>query len=180
MTTTNVSRRAFAVAAGSAATGLGLAGVARAAPAADLGISTSADAIHQEVVFKASPARVYKVLTDARLFDKVVVFSGALKAMKLRASAVRIGKKEGDAFSLFGGYINGRHIELTAGVRVIQAWHAGSWAPHIYSIVRFELAAHPDGCKLVFDQTGFPNEEAMSLATGWQEHYWAPMAKVLA
>ena len=54
MTSFPVSRRAFAVATGSLMTGFSAA--ARAAPAGDLGISTSADAIHQEVVFKASPA----------------------------------------------------------------------------------------------------------------------------
>ena len=178
MTSVPVSRRAFAVATGSLMTGFSAA--ARAAPAGDLGISTSADAIHQEVVFKASPARVYRVLTNARLFDKVVVLSGALQAMKLQTSHGTLSGREGDAFALFGGYITGRNIELTPGVRVIQAWRAGSWAPHIYSIVRFELVPNSGGTRLLFDQTGFPNAEATSLATGWQEHYWAPMAKVLA
>jgi uncharacterized protein YndB with AHSA1/START domain len=178
MTSVPVSRRAFSVAAGALASGL--AASARAAPTDDLGISNGHKAIHQEVVFKATPARVYRVLTDAELFDKVVLFSGAIPAMQLKASPARISPDEGGAFALFGGYITGRNVELTPGVRVIQAWRAGSWAPHILSIVRFELAAHADGCRLVFDHTGFPNEEAVSLATGWQAHYWAPMAKVLA
>ena len=33
---------------------------------------------------------------------------------------------------------------------------------------------------LMFDHTGIPNEEAESLAKGWREHYWVPLAKVLA
>jgi activator of HSP90 ATPase len=177
MTSVPVNRRIFA---GAVITGLGLAGAARSAPTGDLGISGDHKAIHQEAVFKASPARVYQVLTNAALFNKVVVLSGALQAMKLRASHVKLSSKEGDAFALFGGYITGRQVELTPGVRVVQAWRAGSWAPHIFSIVRFELATHPEGCKLIFDHTGFPNEEAESLANGWREHYWVPMGKVLA
>src|SRR5580658_6404958 len=43
-------------------------------------ISHTADAIHQEPVFTASPKRVYDALTDAKLFTRVVQLSGALQA----------------------------------------------------------------------------------------------------
>jgi activator of HSP90 ATPase len=183
-----VSRRAFFMAAGSVTAGLGIAGAGRSnaadspAPpsAANLGISNSNGAIHQEVVFKASPARVYHVLTNARQFDKVVLLSGAITSMALKNSPAQIGADVGAPFSLFGGYITGRHIELSPDERIVQAWRSASWAAHIYSIARFDIAAHPEGARLVFDQTGFPNEEAVSLATGWRDHYWAPMSKVLA
>jgi activator of HSP90 ATPase len=168
---------------GAAALGLAGAVAARGATAAtssDLGISTSSAAIHQEVVFKATPARVYKVLTDEKLFGKLVILSGAIKSMALKSAPTLISPKPGGAFSMFGGYITGRQLELQPGVRIVQVWRSASWAPHLYSIVRFELSAHPDGAKLVFDHVGFPNDEAQSLATGWQEHYWAPLAKVLA
>lgn len=188
MTSHDFSRRSFAIAAGSIATALGVAGAARSdtadgpppPTAEDLGISRSNGAIHQDTVFKASPEGVYRVLTDARQFDRVVLLSGAIQAMKLKAAPARISAELGGTFSLFGGYVTGRHIEMTPGVRLVQAWRAGSWAAHIYSIVRFELAAEPQGTRLSFDQTGFPNDEALSLATGWRAHYWAPMAKVLA
>jgi uncharacterized protein YndB with AHSA1/START domain len=180
----SLSRRGFSIAAGSALTALGVAGAPGAAdaqaPADSLGISNSNKAIHQEVVFRASPDRVYRTLTEPELFDKVVLASGALQAMGLASAPGQISTEPGGAFSLFGGYITGRHIEMSPGVRLVQAWRAGSWAPHIYSIVRFELSAHPEGAKLSFDHTGFPNEEALSLAAGWRKHYWAPMAKVLA
>jgi activator of HSP90 ATPase len=163
------SRRAFAAATGAAAAGLA-AGAARSAPDESLGISGSNSAIHQEVVFDASPERVYAVLTEARLFDKVVLLSGAVASMALKATPSQISAAAGGAFSIFGDYITGRHVELTPGVRVIQAWRAGSWPPHIYSIVRFELAPISGRTRLQFDHTGFPNGEAISLATGWQEH----------
>jgi uncharacterized protein YndB with AHSA1/START domain len=179
MDANNFSRRAFASAAGAAAVELA-AGDARPAPDTSLGITGSNSAIRQEVVFNASPERVYAVLTDARLFDKVVLLSGALTSMALTPTPAQISTEAGGAFSIFGDYITGRHIELTPSVRVIQAWRSRSWLPHIYSIVRFEMAPSPGGTRLQFDHTGFPNADAMSLATGWQEHYWAPMAKVLA
>lgn len=181
-----LSRRGFSIATASALTALGAAAAARpgaadAPPSADsLGISHSNKAIHQEVIFRASPDRVYRTLTEAELFDKVVLASGALQAMGLASTPGQISAEPGGAFSLFGGYITGRHIEMSPGVRLVQAWRAGSWAPHIYSIVRFEFSAHPGGAKLSFDHTGFPNDEALSLATGWRKHYWEPLSKVVA
>src|ERR1700677_5153199 len=48
--------------------GLGV-GSARAWAAPQDGISHTADSIHQEPVFTASPKRVYEALTDAKRFD---------------------------------------------------------------------------------------------------------------
>jgi uncharacterized protein YndB with AHSA1/START domain len=161
------------------AAGLGAAG-AWAETDQDLGLTGGGAAIHQEVVFKAAPARVYHALTDTHEFDRLVILSGAIPAMNLQNAPTRISDEVGGAFALFGGYITGRHLELEPGVRIIQAWRAGSWAPHVYSIARFELTADPGGTRLVFDHTGFPGSEGGSLARGWREHYWAPLAKVLA
>jgi activator of HSP90 ATPase len=187
-TITQLSRRTFAVAATSVAAGLGVAGIAQSVSAEEpplqtagsLGISNSNAAIHQEVIFTASPERVYRTLTSAQLFDEVVLASGALQAMGLQGASCQISTELGGTFSLFAGYITGRHIEMSPAVRLVQAWRAGSWAPHIYSIARFELTGHAQGVKLSFDHTGFPNDEALSLAMGWRKHYWEPLSKVLA
>jgi uncharacterized protein YndB with AHSA1/START domain len=178
-----LSRRDLGLAA--ALSTLGVAAAARSQPAdapgeGGLGISRDNAAIHQEVVFKAAPERVYAVLTDPALFDKVVQASGAMQAMGIRPAPVQISAEPGGGFSMFGGYITGRQIEMSPGVRLVQAWHSRGWAAHIYSIARFELAAHSGGTRLSFDHTGFPNDDAMGLATGWHKHYWVPMAKVLA
>jgi len=179
-----LGRRGFGLAAASALGTLGVVAGARSQPAAPeaegMGVSHGNAAIHQEVVFRAAPARVYQVLTDPALFDRVVQASGAMQAMGIRPSRVQMSAEPGGAFSMFGGYITGRHIEMSPGVRLVQAWRSRAWAPHIYSIARFELAVHPEGTKLSFDHTGFPNDDAMGLATGWHAHYWVPMAKVLA
>lgn len=188
MTSLPLSRRGFSIATASALTAFGTAGAARSGPVdarrppstEGLGISNSNKAIHQDVVFKASPDRVYRALTDPEQFDKVVLASGALQAMGLQSAPGQISAEPGGTFSVFGGYITGRHIEMSPGVRLVQAWRAGGWPPHIYSVVRFELSPHPGGAKLSFDHTGFPDNEALSLATGWRKHYWEPLAKILA
>jgi activator of HSP90 ATPase len=148
--------------------------------AAEEEISRTAESIHQEPVFKASRTRVYETLTDAKQFDKVIELSGVMQTMHLGSKPAEISREAGGAFTLFGGYITGRHVELLPNQRIVQAWRAGSWPPGIYSIARFELAEQGSGTRIVFDHTGFPKGDAESLASGWKAHYWEPIQKLLA
>src|SRR5580693_6984358 len=86
-------------------------------------ISRTAESIHQEVIFTASPKRVYEALTDAKQFQRVVELSNAMKTrMPAGAPPAQISSEVGGAFSMFGGIIVGRHIELLPNQRIVQAW----------------------------------------------------------
>ena len=122
------------------------------------------DAIHQEITIKASPARVYEALTEAKRFS--AMSGGAPAEIEARA---------GGAFSLFGGHVAGRTLELEAGRRLVQAWRAKDWAPGVYTICRFELAPQGDGTRLVFDQSGVPAGAKEHLEGGWHKMYWEPL-----
>jgi len=151
------------------------------ARSSDEEISHTAESIHQEVSFKANRRRVYAALTDAAQFNKVVALSEAARTnMVPLTKPGEINRDVGGAFSLFGGHILGRHIELVPGERIVQAWRANSWDTGIYSIARFELKEEGDGTKLIFDHTGFPVGQAQHLAYGWKSNYWEPLAKFLA
>jgi len=146
-------------------------------------ISHNNVAIHQEVVFSAGAERVYRVLTSAELFDKVVLASEAMSSsMKkmLGTAPTTIDAQSGGAFSLFGGYVTGRNLELVPNQRIVQAWRAGSWDAGLFSIAHFALEDRGATTRLVFDHQGFPNAEAGHLREGWHGNYWKPMAKVLA
>ena len=146
----------------------------------DDGISRAAEAIHQEVVFKAAPKRIYDALTDASQFQKMELLITSMNSLDVKSHPAAISREPGGAFSLFGDYITGRQIELVPNQRIVQAWRAKSWAPGIYSIARFELAEQGSSTKLIFDHTGFPAGTAEHLAAGWKEHYWEPLEKFLA
>jgi len=169
---------------GSLALGAGSAPAASVSGASVSGaeeISRSAERIHQEVTFKAEPARVYAALTDPRQFQKVVLLSGAVKSGMVSATKpAEIHAVPGGAFSLFGGHISGRIIELVPNERLVQAWRPADWAPGVYSIVKFELVRDGAGTRLVFDHTGFPAGQAEHLAAGWKGNYWDPLARFLA
>src|SRR6266705_276069 len=71
------------------------------------------ESIHQEPVFKASPKRVYEALTDTKQFSRVTQLSGAMQSgMQLGSAPTEISREVGGTFTLFGGHILGRHIEL--------------------------------------------------------------------
>jgi len=143
-------------------------------------ISRKEESIHQEPVFKASRKRVYEALVDTKQFNKVTELSGAIQSgMPLGTAPTEIGREVGGAFSLFGGHILGRHIELVPNERIVQAWRVVDWAPGMYSIAKFQLTKQGSETKIVFDHTGFPKGDGEHLAAGWKANYWEPLEKFL-
>ena len=181
MRSTILNRREFSVRVASLFPALSIAGIASGASspvfqaAVSEEISHAVEAIHQEVVFKASRKRVYEALTDARQFTKVT----ELIPVK-NAPPADISPNVGGSFSCFGGVIVGRHVELVPNARIVQAWRVSYWNPGVYSIAKFEFKEEGDGTRIVFDHTGFPKGAAETLASGWKEHYWEPLEKYLA
>ena len=118
---------------------------------------------------------------DAVQFHKVSLLSEAVRSgMVSNMKATEIGQDIGQVFSLYGGYITGRHVELVPDERIVQVWRAGSWDPGAYSIARFELKEEGPGTKILFDHRGFPDGKAQHLAEGWNGNYWEPLTKYLA
>jgi activator of HSP90 ATPase len=142
-------------------------------------ISHSAEAIHQESVFKASRKRVYEALTETSQFDHVVELAGG-KNPALGNEPTQISREVGGTFVLFGGHILGRQVELMPDERIVQAWRVVDWAPGVYSIAKFELRDEGTGTRIVFDHTGFPKGLGAHLAAGWKGHYWEPLEKFLS
>jgi activator of HSP90 ATPase len=134
--------------------------------------STSANqtrtSIHYEIEFQASPDRLYLAILDQKQF---AAFSGL---------AAAIDPLAGGAFSMFGGLIVGRNVELVTNQRIVQAWRPTHWDPGIYSIVHFEFKPSAAKTNMIFDHTGFPVGEYDHLDWGWYNHYWNPLKKFLS
>jgi uncharacterized protein YndB with AHSA1/START domain len=124
--------------------------------------------LHQEVDIKASRQRIYDALLDAKQF---ATFTGV---------PAEINREAGGTFSLFGGLIVGRNIELVAKERIVQAWRPANWESGLYSLVRFELKELGPRTRIVLDHTGFPEQSFRHLNSGWYTHYWEPLKKFLA
>jgi activator of HSP90 ATPase len=148
--------------------------------AGDSGPVRTAEAIHQGPIFDPPPQQLYEALTDAKQFDQVMRLSDAMRSMAPGTAPAVISLQLGGAFSLFGGYISGRQLELEPDRLIVQAWHSQSWKPTDYSIARFQLVPHGAGTKIIFDHRGFPDGTSASLAEGWQMNYWDPLRKFLS
>lgn len=123
--------------------------------------------IHQEVRIKARPEKVYSALTNAREFSEVT------------GAPADIAAVEGGAFSLFGGQITGRNVELRVNEGLVQAWRVGAWPKGVYSIVRITLERAGDETNLILDHSGFPDGAAEHLESGWPKMYWQPLKTYL-
>lgn len=124
-------------------------------------------ALQQEVSLKAIPERIYEALLDSKQF---AAFSGL---------PAEIERKEGGAFSMFGGMIVGRTVELIAQQRIVQAWRPAHWDAGLYSLVRFDLHAQGSATSVLLEHKGFPEGDFEHLTEGWNEHYWEPLKKFL-
>jgi uncharacterized protein YndB with AHSA1/START domain len=91
--------------------------------------------IHKETKFSASPANVYEALTNSALFAAATGRPAEIEAT------------DGGSFSVFGGFIKGRQIELVPGQRIVQAWRGADWAPGVYSVVVFTLTREGKGTR---------------------------------
>ena len=132
--------------------------------------------IHQEIMFSATPDRVYELFTDS---EKFAAASGGRPA--------NIELADGAAFSVFGGFVQGRQIELVQNERIVQAWRFSDWAPGIYSIVRLTLTPWGMGTKLELDQDAIPEGSSPThptwqdhIAANWAVYYYEPFKAYLA
>jgi len=123
--------------------------------------------LHQEIELKALPQRIYEIILDSKQF---AAFTGM---------PATIDPAAGGAFSMFGGMIVGRNVELIPSQRIVQAWRPTHWDPGVYSVVKFELKPQGSGTTLILDHTGFPEGEYDSLFKGWGLRYWDPLKKYL-
>jgi activator of HSP90 ATPase len=121
--------------------------------------------IHQEVTFDASPARVYRALLDAK---EHATFTGA---------PAEISADEGARFSVYGGKVSGRNVEIVPDALIVQAWRVSDWPAGVYTLARFELKGEGKATRLVFDQDGIPDGAGEHLDVGWKRMYWDPLHK---
>jgi activator of HSP90 ATPase len=121
--------------------------------------------LHDEIDLKSDPQHIYEALLDAKQFK---AFTGA---------PAEIDPKPGGAFSMFGGQIVGRNVELVPNQRIVQAWRPTHWDPGVYSIVEFELKPRGSGALVVLEHKGFPEGDFDHLEWGWNAHYWEPLKK---
>ncbi len=122
------------------------------------------------VVIDASPASVFRALTDARQFR---AWSG---------QAGRAPKRIGGAFSWFDGWVTGRVLAFEEGKRLSVTWSVSEWPKDTRaSIVKMVFTGTSKRTVVRLQHTGLPNaRESASHKKGWEEFVFGPMRAHLA
>ena len=121
--------------------------------------------IKQTYFIKAPIERVWQALVD----PKEIEGWGAAPA--------KMDDKIGTQFSLWGGDIYGKNIELKAPTKLKQEWYGGSWPKP--SIVTFTLTPEKTGTRLDLIHEDVPDEEVDDFADGWESYYCGAIKEYL-
>lgn len=122
--------------------------------------------ILQRVRLKASPADIYRLLTDAAIHKK---YTGR---------SARLGQKAGEPFSTESGRITGINVDLAPGQRVVRAWRDKAFPKGVYSMAAFVLTPTPSGTELKLTHRGVPKDLIPRIEREWKSH-WEQMKTYL-
>ena len=121
--------------------------------------------IKQTYIIKAPLEKVWKALTDPKVIEKW----GAGPAV--------MDNKEGTEFSLWGGDIFGKNIEVIPGEKLVQYWYGGKWDEP--SKVLFTLTSNGDTTTVDLLHENIPDNEASEIESGWNKYYMGPLKDLL-
>lgn len=121
--------------------------------------------IKQSATIPATPKEVYSALMSS------------LKHSKFTGAKALIGKKVGDTYYTYDGYIVGKNIELVPGKKIVQTWIAmeDKWPAGHESTITFELKEVKGGTKINFLHEEVPLPIAKNFVKGWKTYYWTPL-----
>ena len=125
--------------------------------------------LKQVVNFKTSSHDVYEALMDSK------------KHAKFSNSKANISREVGGEFTAYDGWINGKNLELIQDKKIVQNWRGNGedWPKGYYSKVTFLFSKTKNGVKLTFKHEGIPESTYEDIKSGWIEHYWEPIKKML-
>ena len=84
----------------------------------------------------------------------------------------------GGAYTAWDGYIDGVHVALEPGRRIVQTWRSDDFpadATESYLELRFDPA--PGGTQLTLRHTELPQGQGPGYLAAWDEYYFAPMRR---
>lgn len=121
--------------------------------------------IKQKYLIKAPVAEVWKALVEPKVID---LWGGG---------PARMEEKAGTKFSLWGGDIHGKNIEVTRYKQLVQEWFSGSWKKP--SRVTFTLTEKGPETEVELLHVDVPDEEGEEIAHGWKTYYLGSMKELL-
>lgn len=120
-------------------------------------------------VIHASPDRIYQAWLDSEEHSR---FTGGKASVE---SGI------GGKFTAWDGYIQGTHLELEPGRRIVQSWRTTEF-PSDSGDSRVEIHFEPveEGTRIVLFHSDIPTGQGSQYEQGWKEHYLEALARYFA
>ncbi len=118
----------------------------------------------------ATPDRIYLAWLNGR-------DHGAMTGSKASVASTEVG----GAFTAWDGYIDGVHVALEPGRRIVQTWRSDDFpadAPESYLELLLEPA--PGGSQVTLRHRELPAGQGPGVLAGWDEFYFTPMERFFA
>ena len=94
----------------------------------------------------------------------------------MTGSEAKIGKRVGDRYVAWDGYISGKTLELAPGRRIVQSRRTSEFdSKDPDSIIVVDLEPTQTGTRLTLSHRGVPNGQTSYENGGWQDYYFEPM-----
>lgn len=117
-------------------------------------------------IIPASPQEIYEAWLDSAAHSEMT------------GAEARMSDEIGGQVSAWDGYITGRNLELVPHERIVQSWRTTEFADeHGDSIITVILEDDDEGTLLTLVHSNVPEGQTSYEESGWQEHYFEPMAE---
>lgn len=117
--------------------------------------------IQQSYVINASIEKVWQALVDPKIINQ---WGGG---------EAKMSEEEEAEFSLWGGEIHGKNVEVIKQRKLVQDWKEDDWKE--YSRVTFNLSEEKDKTKVELIHENIPDKEAKEIGDGWKSYYMNPL-----
>jgi len=114
---------------------------------------------------KAEPEDVFTALTNPFTIE---LWSG---------ETAKMSENPGEEFSLWGGDIVGKNIEVVKNEKLIQQWYFGEEGAE--SIVSIKLWPKKNSTSVELLHTNIPNEAYENMVEGWNDAYFGAIKALL-
>jgi uncharacterized protein YndB with AHSA1/START domain len=118
-------------------------------------------------ILPATPERIFAAWLDA-----------AEHAAMTGSPATVDSTEVGGRFTAWDGYIDGSHLALEPGVRILQSWRSNDFpADALDSLLEVRLEPVPEGTRVTLRHSDLPEGHGPALLEGWTEFYFVPMGR---
>ncbi|OGM02381.1 hypothetical protein A2115_02865 [Candidatus Woesebacteria bacterium GWA1_41_8] len=121
--------------------------------------------IRKRYLIKAPVVKVWQALINPNVIEK---WGGG---------PAKMSEKTGEEFSLWGGEVHGKNIEVVVNKKLVQEWSSGNWPSP--SIATFVLTEKNGSTVLKLLHNKIPDGEAPDIDDVWDLYYLGEIKRLL-